>query len=63
MKDISKYSVNNLLNEYFKNKELINAYVSGQNIENFAHDDDKRNGSWSPSRWNGITSLLLVYVQ
>lgn len=42
MKDISKYSVNNLLNEYFKNKELINSYVSGQNIENFSHNNDRR---------------------
>lgn len=36
-----KYSVNNLLSEFQKNRPLIHSYVSGKSLEGYTDDDTK----------------------
>ena len=36
-----KYSVNNLISEFQKNRHIIHSYVSGKSLEGYDDDDDK----------------------
>lgn len=66
METLQKYSLFNLLNEYRKNKDDIDAYMKGQSIENYSHEyyngDDANYAQMKCIMGLGIAQFIIVLV-